>query len=82
MIAGCDELKTNGGRLILEMLKLHGVRHVFGLPGETTLGLYKEWSSFVGITHILTHDERNAAYMAEAYAKATQIGRASCRERV
>lgn len=71
MIAGCDELKTNGGRLILEMLKLHGVRHVFGLPGETTLGLYKEWSSFVGITHILTHDERNAAYMAEAYAKAT-----------
>lgn len=53
------------------MLKLHGVRHVFGLPGETTLGLYREWSNFVGITHILTHDERNAAYMAEAYAKAT-----------
>ena len=64
-------MKINGGRLILEMLKLHGVRHVFGLPGETTLGLYREWSNFVGITHILTHDERNAAYMAEAYAKAT-----------
>lgn len=62
---------VNGGRLILEMLRLHGVRHVFGLPGETTLGLYREWSDFPDITHVLTHDERNAAFMAEAYAKAT-----------
>ncbi|MDL2263633.1 thiamine pyrophosphate-binding protein [Synergistaceae bacterium OttesenSCG-928-I11] len=64
-------MKATGGRLILEMLKLHGVRHVFGLPGETTLGLYREWVNFSGIEHILTHDERSAAYMAEAYAKAT-----------
>ncbi len=37
-------MKATGGRLILEMLKLHGVRHVFGLPGETTLGLYRDIS--------------------------------------
>lgn len=64
-------MKATGGRLILEMLHRHGVEHVFGLPGETTLGLYKEWAHFPAIKHILTHDERSAAYMAEAYAKAT-----------
>ena len=64
-------MKTNGARLFLEMLKLHGVRDVFGLPGETTLALYREWEHFPDVRHILTHDERAAAFMAEAYAKAT-----------
>lgn len=64
-------MKMNGAQLILEMLKIHGIRHVFGLPGETTLGLYGEWCRDNGVEHILTHDERAAAYMAEAYAKVT-----------
>ena len=64
-------MKMKGARIILEMLKLHGIRHVFGLPGETTLALYREWCGCSGIEHILTHDERAAAYMAEAYAKVT-----------
>ena len=64
-------MKMKGARIILEMLKLHEVRHIFGLPGETTLGWYREWLTFPGIEHILTHDERAAAYMAEAYAKVT-----------
>jgi acetolactate synthase-1/2/3 large subunit len=64
-------MKISGAKLILEMLKLHGVRDVFGLPGETTLALYREWEKFHGIRHILTHDERSAAFMAEAYAKVT-----------
>ncbi|NLA90158.1 MAG: thiamine pyrophosphate-binding protein [Synergistaceae bacterium] len=63
-------MKTNGARLFLEMLKLHGVKDVFGLPGETTLALYREWERFPDVRHILTHDERAAAFMAEAYAKA------------
>ncbi len=64
-------MKLNGARLLLEMLKLHEVKDVFGLPGETTLALYREWESFSDVRHILTHDERAAAFMAEAYAKAT-----------
>lgn len=64
-------MKMIGARIILEMLKLHGVEHIFGLPGETTLGFYREWLKFDGIKHILTHDERAAAFMAEAYAKVT-----------
>jgi len=60
-----------GAQILLHMLKLHEIKHVFGLPGETTLGLYREWLKCPGITHILTHDERSAAFMAEAYAKVT-----------
>ena len=62
-------MKMSGAQIILEMLRLHEVKHVFGLPGETTLGFYREWLKCSDIEHILTHDERAAAYMAEAYAK-------------
>ena len=60
-----------GARIVLQMLRLHEIKHVFGLPGETTLRFYKEWLKCPDITHILTHDERSAAFMAEAYAKVT-----------
>lgn len=62
-------MRLNGARILLEMLHLHDVKEVFGLPGETTLALYREWENFPKIRHILTHDERAAAFMAEAYAK-------------
>lgn len=57
-----------GAQVILRMLELHGVRHVFGLPGETTIGWYKHWPESP-IEYVLTRDERTAAYAAEAYAK-------------
>lgn len=61
----------NGAQIILEMLKLYDVKHVFGLPGETTLELYDEWFKQPEIEHILTRDEKNSAFAAEAYAKVT-----------
>jgi len=64
-------LRMKGAQIVLHMLKLHEIKHVFGLPGETTLGFYREWLNCSDITHILTHDERSAAFMAEAYAKVT-----------
>lgn len=57
-----------GAQVILRMLELQGVRHVFGLPGETTIGWYKHWPQSP-IEYVLTRDERTAAYAAEAYAK-------------
>ncbi len=59
----------NGAQIILEMLKLYEVKHVFGLPGETTLDLYDHWWEYPEIEYILTRDEKNSAFMAEAYAK-------------
>jgi len=59
----------NGAQIILEMLRLYDVQHVFGLPGETTIDLYDHWWEHPEIEYILTRDEKNSAFMAEAYAK-------------
>ncbi len=56
----------NGAQIILEMLKLYDVKYGFGLPGETTLDPYDHWFEHLEIEHILTRDERNSAFMAEA----------------
>ena len=62
--------EMTGAEVILRMLELHGVTHVFGLPGETTIGWYKEWGKS-SIEYVLTRDERTASFAAEAYAKVT-----------
>jgi acetolactate synthase-1/2/3 large subunit len=59
----------NASRALLEMLRGYDVEHVFGLPGETTLPLYKEWLDFPEIAHVMARDERSAAFMADAYAR-------------
>jgi len=61
----------NSSRVILEMLKNYEVEHVFGLPGETTLPLYKEWLDYPEIKHIMARDERSSAFMADGYARFT-----------
>lgn len=60
-----------GAQVILKMLELHGVKHVFGLPGETTIGWYKDWQTHSDIEYVLTRDERTASFAAESYAKIT-----------
>ncbi len=66
-----DTVTLNGAQIILKMLELHDVKHVFGLPGETTIGWYKEWREHSDIEYVLTRDERTASFAAEAYAKIT-----------
>lgn len=56
-------------RALLEMLHRYKVEYVFGLPGETTLGLYDEWKRFEGVTHVMARDERHAVFMADGYAR-------------
>jgi len=65
------EMPMNGAQIILEMLKLYEVKHVFGLPGETTIDLYDHWWEYPEIEYVLTRDEKNSAFMAEAYSKVT-----------
>ncbi len=55
---------------IVRMLDRYGVRHLFGLCGDTSLPLYDAlYRLDHSITHVLTRDERSAAYMADAYAR-------------
>ena len=64
--------QLSGAEAFVRMLQLHGVRHIFGLCGDTSLPLYDAlYRLDHGITHILTRDERSAAYMADAYARVT-----------
>jgi acetolactate synthase-1/2/3 large subunit len=61
-----------GAEAMVRMLQAYGVEHIFGLCGDTTLPLYDALFRLDhGITHILTRDERHAAYMADAYARLT-----------
>jgi acetolactate synthase-1/2/3 large subunit len=53
------------------MLKGYNVEHVFGLPGETTLSLYREWLDYPEVKHVLARDERSSVFMADGYAKAS-----------
>jgi len=63
----------NGAEALVRMLEAHGVRHVFGLCGDTTLPFYDAlYRLDHNIEHILTRDERSAAYMADGYARVTK----------
>jgi len=59
-----------GAQAVVEMLRAHGVEIVFGLCGDTSLPLYDALRGS-RLRHILTRDERHAAYMADGYARVT-----------
>jgi acetolactate synthase-1/2/3 large subunit len=63
---------VTGAEAAVRMLQHHGVRHIFGLCGDTSLPFYDALARLDhGIDHVLTRDERHAAYMADAYARVT-----------
>ena len=65
-----DMNELNGAEAMVRMLEAHGVTHIFGLCGDTTLPFYDAMLQLDhDITHVLTRDERCAAYMADGYAR-------------
>ena len=64
---------STGAEAMVRLLAGHGVRHIFGLCGDTSLPFYDALARLDHgiIEHILTRDERHAAYMADAYARVT-----------
>ncbi|MCE2492244.1 MAG: thiamine pyrophosphate-binding protein [Alphaproteobacteria bacterium] len=61
--------EITGARYIAEALKHFGVTHVFFMDAILRRTLVEmEW---VGITRVLAHSEKAAAYMADAYARVT-----------
>jgi len=64
--------RMTGAEAMVRMLEAQGVKHMFGLCGDTTLPFYDAMARLDhGIKHILTRDERHAGYMADAYARVT-----------
>ena len=62
---------VSGAEAMVRMLALHGVQHIFGLCGDTSLPFYDALRAENNIQHFLTRDERSAAYMADVYARLT-----------
>ncbi len=71
---GADKMKSsrNGGQILVDQLKIHGVELAFCVPGESYLpvldALYQSRDSIKLIT---TRHEGGAVNMAEAYGKLT-----------
>jgi acetolactate synthase-1/2/3 large subunit len=64
--------QLTGAEAMVRMLQAHGVTDMFGLCGDTTLPFYDALHRLDhGIRHLLTRDERHAAYMADGYARVT-----------
>jgi acetolactate synthase I/II/III large subunit len=59
----------NTAEAIVRILSESGVRHIFGLPGDTSMELYDSLYRHPEIQHILTRDERSTGFMADAYAR-------------
>ena len=62
--------QLTGAEAFVRLLELHGVEVIFGLCGDTSLPLYDALARLDhSMTHVLTRDERSAAYMADGYAR-------------
>ncbi|MEY4771294.1 MAG: Acetolactate synthase large subunit, partial [Cyanobacteriota bacterium] len=68
----------NGGYALMDSLRRHGVRHIFGYPGGAILPIYDELhkaESRGWLQHILVRHEQGGTHAADAYARATgQVG--------
>jgi acetolactate synthase-1/2/3 large subunit len=65
-------LERNGGQILMQQLRLQGVRRLFMVAGESYLPCIDALNEHVGaIDAIVCRQESGAAYMAEAYGKLT-----------
>ncbi|MBC8121258.1 MAG: alpha-keto acid decarboxylase family protein [Gemmatimonadaceae bacterium] len=64
---------TSIGEYLIERLLAHGVRHIFGVPGDYVLGFFKQLNDSP-IAIINTCDEQGAGFAADAYARVSGLG--------
>lgn len=62
------------GEYLIQRLHAHGVRHVFGIPGDYVLGFYDQLSKSKLVRTINTCDEQGAGFAADAYARIRGLG--------
>ncbi|MFM7362807.1 MAG: thiamine pyrophosphate-binding protein, partial [Cyanobium sp.] len=64
----------SGGYALMDSLRRHGVRHIFGYPGGAILPIYDELHKAEArgwLQHILVRHEQGGTHAADAYARAT-----------
>ncbi len=66
--------RATGAFALLDSIKKHGVKHIFGYPGGAILPIYDELYRFEtagDLQHITVRHEQAATHAADAYARAT-----------
>ena len=61
----------NGGQIFAELMRQHGVKHIFGYPGGAILPVFDGMHQSEHFDVILPRHEQGAGHMAEGYARAT-----------
>lgn len=61
------------GEYLIDRLAEHGVRHVFGIPGDYVLGFYDQLLE-KDMKTIVTCDEQGAGFAADGYARVNGLG--------
>ena len=67
-------MRATGAFALIDSLKRHGVKHIFGYPGGAILPIYDELylaEQRGDIHHILVRHEQGASHAADGYARAT-----------
>src|SRR5256886_8947509 len=64
---------TTIGEYLIERLHAHGVRHVFGIPGDYVLSFYEQLQRSP-LRIINTCDEQGAGFAADGYARVRGLG--------
>ncbi|MDO7252480.1 acetolactate synthase large subunit [Helicobacter cappadocius] len=63
--------RLNGSEMLIEALRLEGVKVIFGYPGGAVLNVYDEIYKQNHFKHILTRHEQGAIHAADGYARAS-----------
>lgn len=63
--------RLNGSEMLIEALRLEGIKVIFGYPGGAVLNVYDEIYKQNHFKHILTRHEQGAIHAADGYARAS-----------
>lgn len=64
-------MQMTGAQMVIEALKLEGVKNVFGYPGGAVLNIYDEIYKQDHFKHFLTRHEQAAVMAADGYARSS-----------
>ncbi len=67
------ETSQSIGTYLIQRLYAHGVRHVFGVPGDYVLGFFQQLVESP-LQVVNTCDEQGAGFAADAYARVSGLG--------
>jgi TPP-dependent 2-oxoacid decarboxylase len=69
-----EEMTAKLNSFLFSYLRDKGVKHIFGIPGDYILPLYKALEETEGIDYIVATHEPNAAFSADAYGRTSGLG--------